>query len=153
MRASRLIYVENDPALRGIMVQLLKQHSEIELLLASPSPTEVLADDRVRRADVALIASAGPMATSTSGTCFLVRPLFHSNRHRCIPRYRNDLQCRLVTQLCERVRERFNCVLRLGTVPTLATALRHQSRFLPRLSLRERSARYGISLDLRGNRS
>jgi two-component system response regulator DesR len=55
VRASRLIYVENDPALRGIMVQLLKQHSEIELLLASPSPTEVLADDRVRRADVALI--------------------------------------------------------------------------------------------------
>lgn len=55
MRPSRLIYVENDPALLGIMVQLLKQHPEIEVVVAAESPDEVLTSDQVGRADVALL--------------------------------------------------------------------------------------------------
>lgn len=55
MRPSRLIYVENDPALLGIMVQLLKQHPEIDVVVAVESPDEALMSDQVGRADVALL--------------------------------------------------------------------------------------------------
>lgn len=61
MRPSRLIYVENDPALRGIMGDLLASSPEIDLILSSVSPTDVLASDEVMRADVALLDLAlGP---------------------------------------------------------------------------------------------
>lgn len=55
MRASRLIYVENDPALRGVMTRLLSAHPDIELLISVESPDEALASSEVARADVALL--------------------------------------------------------------------------------------------------
>lgn len=55
MRPSRLIYVENDPALRGIMMQLLNQHPEIEVVCTASSADEALLSDQIGRADVALI--------------------------------------------------------------------------------------------------
>jgi len=55
MRPSRLIYVENDPALLGVMSTMLEGQPMLELLLATTDPLEVLASDCVERADVALL--------------------------------------------------------------------------------------------------
>lgn len=61
MRPSRLIYVENDPALRGVMTRLLSARQDIELLLSVESPDEALSSPDVARADVALLDLAlGP---------------------------------------------------------------------------------------------
>ncbi len=55
VRATRLIYVENDPALLGVMSTLLSQLSLVEVLLATTDPLEALASEHVEDADVALI--------------------------------------------------------------------------------------------------
>lgn len=55
MRPTRVIYVENDPALRGIMSMILSERPELELVLSSGSPAEVLSSGHVSSADVALI--------------------------------------------------------------------------------------------------
>jgi DNA-binding NarL/FixJ family response regulator len=55
MRATRVIYVENDPALRGIMTSLLQDSDEIELILVTGLAHEALDPEAVRLADVALI--------------------------------------------------------------------------------------------------
>jgi len=63
VRPTRVIYVENDPALCGIMATLLGQRPELEILLACSSPAEALASPAVARADVALVDLAlGPGA-------------------------------------------------------------------------------------------
>lgn len=55
MRATRVIYVENDPALRGVMTRSLRGAEGIELLLESGSARDALAAPEVIRADVALL--------------------------------------------------------------------------------------------------
>ena len=50
-----MIYVENDPALRGIITQLLEQRSEIEVLLATGIAHEALDQRIAEQADVALL--------------------------------------------------------------------------------------------------
>ena len=55
MRPTRLLYVENDPALLGILTRLLARRADIEVLLATASPAEALAFPGVTNADVALI--------------------------------------------------------------------------------------------------
>lgn len=55
MRATRVIYVENDPALLGILSRLLSRRPEIEVVLATASAEEALALPDLSRADVALI--------------------------------------------------------------------------------------------------
>jgi len=55
MRPSRLIYVENDPALLGVMSTVLRSQSMLDLILASSDPLEVLGSDCIERADVALL--------------------------------------------------------------------------------------------------
>ena len=55
MRDTRVIYVENDPALRGVMARSLHRAEGIELLLESGSAREALAAPEVVRADVALL--------------------------------------------------------------------------------------------------
>lgn len=55
MRATRVIYVENDPALRGIMTQLLESRPELEIIVATGMAHEVLDDRLVATADVALL--------------------------------------------------------------------------------------------------
>ena len=55
MRPTRVIYVENDPALRGIVTQLLDQRPEIEILLATGFAHEALDQSIAERADVALL--------------------------------------------------------------------------------------------------
>ena len=61
MRPSRVIYVENDPALCGIMATLLGRHPDLEIVLACSSPAEALNSPEVGRADVALLDLAlGP---------------------------------------------------------------------------------------------
>lgn len=55
MRDTRVIYVENDPALRGIMTRSLRSAEGIELLLESGSASEALAAPQVVNADVALL--------------------------------------------------------------------------------------------------
>ena len=55
MRPTRVIYVENDPALLGILTRLLARRSDLEILLATASPAEALAFPGVAKADVALI--------------------------------------------------------------------------------------------------
>lgn len=61
MRPTRVIYVENDPALLGILTRLLRRREDIDVLLASASVDEVLGFEGVALADVALIDLAlGP---------------------------------------------------------------------------------------------
>ena len=55
MRATRLIYIENDPALLGILTRLLSKRLDLHVLLATTSPTEALSFEDVGLADVALI--------------------------------------------------------------------------------------------------
>lgn len=55
MRPTRVIYVENDPALRGIVSQLLDQRPEVEILLATGYAHEALDQSIAERADVALL--------------------------------------------------------------------------------------------------
>jgi len=63
VRPSRLIYVENDPALRGIMGDLLASQPDLDVIFISDSPAEVLGSEVVATADVALLDLAlGPNA-------------------------------------------------------------------------------------------
>lgn len=55
MRATRVIYVENDPALRGIMTSMLNRSPDLEVILSTSSPAEALAFEDLGRADVALL--------------------------------------------------------------------------------------------------
>ena len=55
VRPTRVIYVENDPALRGIITQLLDQRPEIEVLLATGIAHEALDQRIADQADVALL--------------------------------------------------------------------------------------------------
>jgi len=55
MRATRLIYVENDPSLLGVMSAILGGQPEIEIVLATEDPLEALGSDAVNSADVALL--------------------------------------------------------------------------------------------------
>lgn len=50
-----MIYVENDPALRGIMTSMLKSASTLDVILSTGSPTEALAFVPQAPADVALL--------------------------------------------------------------------------------------------------
>lgn len=55
MRPTRVIYVENDPALRGIVSRFLGQRPELSVLLTAETGAEVLDSDVVTQADVALL--------------------------------------------------------------------------------------------------
>ena len=78
MRATRLIYVENDPSLLGVMSTILGGHPEIEIVLATENPLDALGSDAVNSADVALLDLAlgsdtltGILAFSTEGQCLV----------------------------------------------------------------------------------
>lgn len=65
-RATRVIYVEDDPALRGIVSGMLKAHPELEIVATCASSSEAL-EQQVERCDVALLDLAlGP--NSMTGT-------------------------------------------------------------------------------------
>ena len=55
MRPIRLLYIENDPALRNILGKMLSAAPEIDLLGSYSGADEVLDRALIRRADVALI--------------------------------------------------------------------------------------------------
>ena len=55
MRPSRVLYVENDPALRGIMTRALSASPEIELTLSTGVAVEALGSAQAAQADVALL--------------------------------------------------------------------------------------------------
>jgi DNA-binding NarL/FixJ family response regulator len=55
MRASRVIYVENDPALRGIMTSMLNSSDQLNVILSTSSPTEALQFEPKWPVDVALL--------------------------------------------------------------------------------------------------
>lgn len=55
VRPTRLVYVENDAALRGIMSRYLGADEGIELILSVSSPDEALEGDHIERADAALL--------------------------------------------------------------------------------------------------
>jgi DNA-binding NarL/FixJ family response regulator len=55
MRPTRLIYVENDPSLRGIMTTMLDEVPEIDLIFSTGVAHEALDPQLVQRADAALL--------------------------------------------------------------------------------------------------
>jgi len=55
MRPTRLLYVENDPALRNILGQMLDKSADLELLGSFGRSDEVLDRELATKADVALI--------------------------------------------------------------------------------------------------
>lgn len=55
MRPTRVLYVENDPALRGILSHALNRHPEIQLLCSVGSGAEALEAARAQHFDVALL--------------------------------------------------------------------------------------------------
>jgi len=55
MRPTRLMYIENDPALRKILGEILKGSSELELIASFSGSDEAMNRELVKQADVALI--------------------------------------------------------------------------------------------------
>ena len=55
MRATRVLYVENDPALRGLMTRLMSGRPELEVVAACASASEALDSPAVPQCDVALL--------------------------------------------------------------------------------------------------
>lgn len=55
MRDTRVVYVENDPALRGILSRSLAAAPGLELLLVTGSASDALASGVIPKADVALL--------------------------------------------------------------------------------------------------
>lgn len=55
VRVTRVLYVENDPALRGIVTRALGTAQGVELLLSVQSASEALESEAVKRADAALL--------------------------------------------------------------------------------------------------
>lgn len=55
MRPTRVIYVENDPALRGIVSKVLAARAELDLILTAENADAVLESDAAKAADVALL--------------------------------------------------------------------------------------------------
>lgn len=55
MRPTRVIYVENDPALRGIVSKVLDSRTELDLILTAENADAVLNSDAAKAADVALL--------------------------------------------------------------------------------------------------
>lgn len=55
MRPTRVLYVENDPALRGILSHMLSQHAQVELITPVGSPADALEAARLQKFDVALL--------------------------------------------------------------------------------------------------
>lgn len=55
MRPTRVIYVENDPALRGIVSKVLDARTELDLILTAENADAVLESDAAKAADVALL--------------------------------------------------------------------------------------------------
>jgi two-component system, NarL family, response regulator DesR len=55
VRPTRAIYVENDPALRGIISTFLAQRPEIDLILTAPNADDVVDSPEALQADVALL--------------------------------------------------------------------------------------------------
>mgnify|MGYP006283747983 CR=1 FL=1 len=55
MRATRVLYVENDPALRGLMTRLLSARPELQIVTSCGSASEALDSPVVGQCDVALL--------------------------------------------------------------------------------------------------
>ena len=55
MRPTRVLYVENDPALRGLVSRMLESSPEIELVGSFPSAETALEVENIARVDVALL--------------------------------------------------------------------------------------------------
>jgi DNA-binding NarL/FixJ family response regulator len=55
MRATRLLYIENDPALRNILGKMLSSSGEVEMLGSFAGAEEVIDRGLIRKADVALV--------------------------------------------------------------------------------------------------
>jgi len=55
MRPTRLLYVENDPALRRILGEILDRSPELELVASVAGSAEAMNRELVKKADVALI--------------------------------------------------------------------------------------------------
>lgn len=55
MRATRVMYVENDPALRGIITSMLETSPAVEVVLSTGSPKEAVEFADLSRVDVALL--------------------------------------------------------------------------------------------------
>ncbi len=79
MRPTRLMYVENDPALLGVMSTVLKAQASIEVVLATTDPLEALGSDLVNATDVALIDLA--LGSDTLTGVDLAMALRHRNPH------------------------------------------------------------------------
>ncbi len=63
MRPTRVVYVENDPALRGIMTKVLATRAELDVVLAVGSADEALTAPESKVADVALLdLGLGPLS-------------------------------------------------------------------------------------------
>lgn len=63
MRPSRVIYVENDPALRGIVSKVLAARPELDVILTAENAEGVLNSDSILTADVALLDLALGLGT------------------------------------------------------------------------------------------
>jgi DNA-binding NarL/FixJ family response regulator len=55
MRKTRLIYVENDPSLRGFITELLSSSPQLELLGSYSGGSETFGSNKIQSADIALI--------------------------------------------------------------------------------------------------
>lgn len=76
MRATRLVFVEDDPALLGVLTRLWARRTVIEILVATSSASEALSFKQLAEADVALSAlELGPEKMSGVDTRRALRRL------------------------------------------------------------------------------
>ena len=114
MRPTRLIYVENDPALLGVMSIMLRQERALEVLLTTEDPLEALAFIDVHRADVALLDLALGRDTLTGVDLGLA--LRSLNLHIGIVIHSQHPLRHITQQIPEHERMGWSCIAKTGTM-------------------------------------
>jgi two-component system response regulator DesR len=114
MRKTRVIYVENDPALRGIMSSQLKSHPDIEFVQSFASSHEALAYIDYKNIDVALLDLAlGPDSLNGTELGMLLR---ERNQHIGIVIYSQHVMPDYLHNLSEAVRWGWSYIEKRGDV-------------------------------------
>lgn len=128
MRPTRLLYVENDPALRGILAALLDAHPDLELLLSADAPDVLLASPMVEQADAALLDLA--LGSSVMTGIDLGLALRQRNPHIGIIIHSQHDLTHLARRVPERERMGWSYVPKTGDMPVadLVSIIRETAR-------------------------
>jgi DNA-binding NarL/FixJ family response regulator len=112
MRKTRVIYVENDPALRGILSKQLSEHPDLELIASYESSESTLKNGKFKEVDVALLDLAlGTESLNGTELGMLIR---EENPHIGIVIYSQHNSPSYLENLSEKVRWGWSFVEKRG---------------------------------------